>query len=322
MDPLMSLPPPVINGKTNVLPDKKNQCINSAIEIIKKMAEDSESRIHGYNKNIKLLEKGMFYPNDYYSALKSINQQARLQWFIQKNAFYHGYAHSKHFLNIEDKTSVTQKEQGVFSLPSTTPSLAIDAYREGLTFTDCEKFCKTAYYTAIRDTFGEEKFNKFFNPLLIRSSTRDDQISSYLDSVPISGEKDVMKGDLIYVSSHPFYLAKHINGEDSGQWAMCVDDSVPKKYLGFGLDSRGVTLAEIQMSLKESYNQDPIDVNFVTQAIAEKIASTYSPEQKKITASFKDHQFGTSEFLKQGGQLMPNILRINVEKLNQLAKKS
>ena len=298
----------------------ETQVIDFAIATIKKMSEDSQRRLEGYQKNIKLLEKGIFYSNDYYLALKNINQKARLQWFIEKGHFYHDYASPKHFSRIPKPNSITSVEVGGFvSKNDTTPSLALEALKEGLTFIDCERFIKLAYYSAIKDLIGEKKFNKHFNSLVIGSSILKEQIKDYVKVHPLKDEQDIRMGDGVYLQNHHKYSFKHINGNDLGIWVMCIDDSSPKKFIGLGLDSKGMTLEEIKILLKDGYNKDPMDINFVTQHIGQRILSSYPQHIQLETQSLKDHQLETAEFLKQGGgQLLPLVFRIDVEKLKTL----
>src|SRR5258706_9507521 len=80
---------------------------NRSVAVIQEIVADNEKRMKGYKGDVKLLDSGCFYANQYFKALKETNNGTRCNWFLNKGSFYHGFASSKHFNMAKNPLSPT-----------------------------------------------------------------------------------------------------------------------------------------------------------------------------------------------------------------------
>jgi hypothetical protein len=308
----------------------REQLNAKAEETVCAIAADYANRMEGYKGKVSLLSSGMFYGNDYFKALKTVGQTARLQYLIEKGTIYHGMAPSSAFAMVSDPNSPTGRTMCVFNIKKgITPTAALKAFREGLTFTDCGETCQIAYLTAIQHVLGEEKFNALFasdTPTPMQISPITDQrigsLTQLTKHVPFS--EKVEKGQILYFPNVPFYLAKHLTGDAAGYFTICCSSVTGKEtFTTLGLRPSGSTVQEIQQTLLEEFNADPVGVSIVTSEVALRIISKCTPqavlESKKLaktTLSFEEFDRAKQQ------EVSPIRWKFDVERIQQLVKAS
>lgn len=87
----------VDQSKETVLSDLEIKLNQLAIEEMRRMAEDTQNRMQGYVQDPSLLDKGIFYANEYYEALKVTKQTSKMQTLVKSDAFFHGLAPKSSF---------------------------------------------------------------------------------------------------------------------------------------------------------------------------------------------------------------------------------
>jgi hypothetical protein len=319
----------------SLLKDEKvlrDQLAEVALATLKKIAEDHQQRMQGYSKDVKLLEKGMFYPNDYYKALKQMKQEKRLQWMIEKGHLFHGLASSEFFDPILNPSLATGRELSAFQLKKgKSPSDALEALQTRLTLIGCGEVCQVAYYKAFQHVLGKEKFDAIFaasssTPLQIGFKNTKDSWG-LLVKEEISMIPNTKKGQIVHIPNIPTYKIKHINGEAAGFNLLCCEDikTGQEKFLGFGIPPTGMSTGEISNLLLQEYNATPIGMAMVTQEVAKKILENSHPlfsaqQYQKIISQYENHKIDLPMFKSQLGGLLHTIADFNTDRIMQLAK--
>lgn len=300
--------------------------IYKAIEIVRAITKDNEMRMSGYKNNITLLTFGIFYGNEYYKALETKNLQNRLNIFVEKGSFYHGYASPEHFSMQKSASPTGILGNSFFLKKNVKPSVALEAMRQGISFIGCGEVCQIAYYEAIKQVLKTEKFNMLFSansstPLKIEFSAADNPINSLIKTV--SSDEKLEKGQIVYIQNHPYYKAKHLNGEASGFTVICCDDTPGQEtFTTIGLSSDGMKHEGVNQTLLKEFNNRPIGMKIVTDEVAKRILQTYTREQRSISEQCKEIQLTMDEFIGGEGGKIQARFKFNTDRIEQLANSS
>ena len=134
--------------------------------------------------------------------------------------------------------------------------------RHGLSFIGCGETVQIAFYEALRDVLGTEKFDILFaanssTPLTFQFNDIDNPINRLLEySAP---PKEFVKGRSYQFENTPYYACKLMNGDALGYTTLCCDDTPGKEtFTTLGLSPEGMTRKQINQKMLEECNRDPI----------------------------------------------------------------
>jgi hypothetical protein len=305
----------------------RKKLTTKAIEVIQEIARDHDERLSAYKGNIHLLDNGIYYPNEYFKALQLMKQSKRIQFLVQNGSFFHGVAPSQHFTmsqNCEMPTGVVPLcfilKQGV------SPCAALGAIRRGISFMGCGETCQIAYYEAIREVLGDEKFNFLFSansstPLKLHYSTQDNPLLCVLQDASPS---KISKGQMIYFQNSELYPFKHMLGEAQGYSTLCCDDTLgQEKFTGLGLRPEGTTCAGLNQILIECFNADPGSLEIVSSVIGQSIfQKLYSAGQISMFRQNRSLQLLPERFTESGGGKILGAYELNSARITLLANSS
>jgi hypothetical protein len=295
--------------------ETQHRLAETTVRVAQEMAADNEMRMGSYTHQIEVLNEGVYYPNQYYSALKTKKQTKRLEWHKQKGNFFHGYASSKYFeQRLDPRNLTTGIEPYSYRIKrGVLPHEALAAFRKGPSLISCGDLCQTAFYEAIREVLGNEKFDLLFaadSPTPFHLGFNTPSLGIYALIIPAAQRK---KGDLVYFTNASSYCERHVNGEARGYVTICMsNDSPEKKYTTLGLSSQGVTVEAMKEVMLQECNAVPIGMEIVTEDMARRIID-YPPAERAMTMQ---------ELEQQGGGTILASLELNAERIDQLAKAS
>ena len=152
-------------GAQNILDVEAVQArLNHKIsEAVQSIVADSARRMD-FGNDHKLLERGIFYPQEYFKALQATGNVARLRYLLQRDAFYNGYLNPKFFTLAEKADGPSGKMALNFVLRQGADSVAaLESIRTGLSLIGCGEVCQLAQYEAVLDLIGPEKFRALFS---------------------------------------------------------------------------------------------------------------------------------------------------------------
>jgi hypothetical protein len=305
------------------------ELVSKTVGYISAIVADSARRIERFRLDKELLNGGLFYGNSYLNALKVLGQANRLEFFVKKGSFFHGYAPTKFFKMEEDLLSASGYASNRFVIKEgVSPSAAIEAMLTGPSFVGCGETCQLACLKALIDILGVEKFDMLYaadssTPLTIQlnASGKWDSTQSLLN--PKIMTETIRKGDIVYFRNISLYSHKHINGEGSGYMTICCDETPGREtFTALGLPPEGVSRKGVCHKLIEEFNAQPVGRDFVTKEAARKICSSYPPSELRESESLKDRQISETEFFMQGGGEIVGSFTLNAERIAQLANSS
>lgn len=301
----------------------------TTVQTIQHLAEDHFNR-KNYQHNLQLLSEGIFYPIEYYQALKNKNQTQRLEFFTKKGSFWHGFAASKSVKMVDDAALPTGKKIGCFVLENkAVPSSALEGLKKGLSLFGCGEVVQLSQYTGILEVLGQEKFDALFaydssTPFMIGSTLPNNPISRLRRYLMKENPQpsDFRIGDVVYISNAATYLAKHPTGHETGCNMLCIDNSPGSlKFTGLGLSPKGNTIAEVENELLEAYNtsyQKP-PFNLTTQEAVQAYERCFSPARIASMERLKDSIMSYEEFKAKGGGTLKIVAELDVPRLTALA---
>lgn len=304
---------------------------DKTVEIIQDITSDNINR-KGYKENLQLLAKGISYPIDYFNALTETRQQQRIDFFRDRNNFYHGFASAKHFEMIPDNATHSGKKVGCFILKNgVLPSEALKALREGLSLVGCAEVCQIAQYGAIEDILGTEKFNMLFaansqTPLIIGSTEPRNPISRLriylLKENPSPSE--IKKGDLVRIANAPLYFSKHlIIGPCQAYNSICVDDTIgSQKFTALGTAPNGLTHNQMKEVLLADFNTSPNSLDYLSRGTHQKLMQHIGAEGIATAKSMENLQLTPAEFEAQGGGTISITCELDAKRITALANAS
>jgi hypothetical protein len=270
----------------------------------KKTLEDSDSK-----KAIEALSKGIWYASHYYLGLKKCHQTPRMEWLVKNGHTFHGYAPAKFFDPIPSNAYPKGRAICQFIIKDgVSPSIAIKQIGcESLALLDCGSTREVAFYQALLEVLGDEKFNKLFErkshcPLQIGTGQAN-PISCLFEKVQLRSSQEIQKGDFCHMTTIQEYMAKHPAGNSRGFNVICCDtDAAAKKYLGLGLDPEGVDLEGIEKHLFNAFNATPIEESFLSEEIWNMHFTQYmlrdEKKSRELMASLKERTVNWEEFQK------------------------
>lgn len=301
--------------------------------IVKKFHEivtDYSARLTQFKTDKTVLEKGFWYPNDYYKALKETGQKKRLEWFVSKNAFYHGYPPKSAFEHISEPNlsrSVTGLRLCGYQLKEGIKATqGLEAIEKELCFIDCLNACYLAYYKALREIYGDDQFNSLFGsnsktPLLISPAAYDPSLHRFMSQAAIPRDR-LQKGDLVVFTNFSAYSIKHPLGEAGGFNAFCSSVKNEKQlFLAFGFDS-DISEDQILERLADEFNAEPLSASSLMTENAAKIMMLQVVKMPGITDEEYAQLKVTKEAIRQhAGFLSAKVISPNISVIKACLKK-
>jgi hypothetical protein len=153
------------------------------------------------------------------------------------------------------------------------PSDAIEAAIKSPMIGDCGLACQLARYAALMDVLGKPKFDKLFSTPGHRVNIgylREDlhqPMRLFVDftenarkgNLGHPNHRPVKVGDVVLFHGVNDYQTKHPFGVDARINAICIDATPgAQKFVGLGLDPKGMTEADIASNLLQGYNKDAL----------------------------------------------------------------
>jgi hypothetical protein len=206
---LLPIPNPVALSEKNV----RKRLNKIACERLQEICAENKHRLEKCDGDVQLLSKGIYYPHEYYNALKRTNHLEQIETLKKTDSFYHGYLSSEHFSIDVSLGPMMENCCGSFLLrENVRPSEALKAVREGPSLILCGVICQIARLLAVQEILGTEKFDILFasnssTPLKLGLYC---PISHLLQFVwveePIQGASSdissIKKGDLVKFPNH------------------------------------------------------------------------------------------------------------------------
>ena len=291
------------------------------------MAADSKQRVEGYLNNIRLLEKGIFYPQEYYTALVESNQLARLKFLKERGSFLHGFTSSKKFEIQNDPNSPTGKQCGFSICKDVVPSEALREISGGaLSLLGCGEFCQIPQYQSLESIWGTEKFNHVFaadsdTPLMIGSNLEKNPILKLRNFLvwDYSSTLEFKLSDVVYITNTPSYLNKHLIGDAAGYNAICIDaTSNNEKFVTLGTDKFGLSRQGILENLLHKYNM-PTTIDCLTEPVKAILYRSLGETKCLNASSLRSAQLSWKDFQKEGGGKTMLLCEMNAERVMQIA---
>lgn len=319
------------SGSSAVLSSKESlqkQLADHTIAAMREIAQDTFNRMQGYQKDIKMLSEGIFYPQHYAEALKEKQQTKRLDWLLGKEFIHNGIAPKEYFRNSPCKTMTSGYVPNHFLLlPGKSASDAVQALRKGLAFLGCGEVCQVAQYAALIHVLTKEKFDAIFNDKEctgLSIGVRDvESPIRVLSEITSNAQMDKLKvGQVVHFRSIQGYGRKHPFGQSHGYNVICAEEGAEPKFIGFGLDPKNVTQAQITAELHSDYNKPPIDqAIFVSNALAMKLMMKVPSNIVEERQRLKTDTVTLAEFQKLGGgSLASQVVSLNVDRIAELVK--
>ena len=294
---------------------------DKSVEVLTEIAKDNAHRMDGFVKDIQLLSKGVFYFTDYFNSLKEKNQTDRINYFRDRNAFFHGHTSPKHFTLADQETSPSGKKVANFVLKNgVLPSEALNAMKNGLSLLGCGEVCQIAQYAALEDILGVDKFNALFasdtpTPLMIGSQLPTNPISRLRLYLMKENPSSMQKGDLVHIENSANYAAKHVTGHAHAFNVLCADDTLgSQKFIGLGLPPEGLTHDQINALLLNEFNL-PLD-SF--ERWSPSVRHFFRGMISKST-ELKDMQLTPERFRELGGGKCTLLCTLDAERITALA---
>lgn len=298
-----------------------------AVATLQKISRENREKMKGYSKTPSLLNKGIFYANEYYSALKAVKATSnvvkqRLKSLTKSGAFYHGTAPSSHFRPQEGfPRSATGKAPMTYLLKDKNikASDALDTILNGsgLIFLSCAEACQIAYYAALRNELGNEKFDILFGfdsptPFSVGMTSVSNPMYLFIKDDRKPQSKPIGKGDWGCYVGPDIYGEKHFNGE-GGNWNVLFDEPIDGTLssIGLGLKPEGESDAEIELDFLREFNAEPMGIKGLTAEVWRRIPNAQVNQRK-------DQQLTLLELRAHGGGQLVLVRRWNKERVQQL----
>ncbi len=295
---------------------------NRVTQVVTEIAEDNINRMNKYKEDKNQLNAGCFYPNEYFQALKEMGFQDRLEFFLKKGSFFHGYVSPKHFTMIKCTDSPSGFKCHCFFLKQgVTPSDGIDAIRKGISLIGCGEICQIACYEAIRSELGDEKFNAMFalnskTPLVI-SWAYANPLTCLLTQTkdPI----DCFEGEVLHFQNSEHYQKKHTNGDAKGFNVICCKSTIGEPvFTGLGVLNQ--TVNKMNEKMLNALNEKPVGFSIMTEEMATRQRKGICANNLQITEKLVDYQMDEDTFLGTGGGVITVKHTLNVDRISELAQ--
>lgn len=240
-----------------------------------------------------LFGKGIWYADQYSQGLKKFNQSKRLEHLVNSKITFFGYAPTSFYSRLPG--NFLGNEVCGFQLnPDKSVSDGLKVLGGNFALLECATVTQVAFHRALYNHLGAEKAEALFSgssphPLQL-SGADSNPLSKLYDAVLIKDERDMNPGDSCYYSNignqiidkkFVGYLAKHPTGTLRGQNVVCLKADKENSYLGFGLNSNGVTREEIEKLLWNGFNESPMDESYISPEIWSELYTKYLMKDKE-----------------------------------------
>ncbi len=300
---------------------------DKSVEVLTEIVKDNTRRMEGFTEDSQLLTNGIFYPADYFEALKKAAKSSLSEYLRNTNAFFHGYTSPRHFDLVNDRLSPSGKKVACFVLKNgVLPSEALHAMKNGLSLLGCGEVCQIAQYAAVEDVLGVEKFNALFSsdsptPLMIGARVPENPIARlrlYLMQVD-PPQAQIQKGDQVFIQNVNTYPFKHVLSHAQAFNVLCLNATPGcQKFTGLGLPPEGLPHDHINEVLLGEFN--------LPQNSWERLSSTCKEICEKIfkkhllkAVELKDTQLTPESFKAEGGGILQIVCALDAERITALA---
>lgn len=271
----------------NPLARTENTIREILVEKMQSVVTDYQRRSIAYKGNLKVLDQGFWYTNDYYQFLQEKNQTKRISFFRDKGVFFHGRP-PLGFVAIEDPTSPSGKMADGYRLNSPTlPSEGLKNVWGTLCFLECMEGVELAYYGMLLEIWGRTQFDRIFRadgetPLSFSPKSHQTPLARYMTCQLLPdgergtrGMRPVQSGDSVGFANIPAYRIRHPQGEWAGFNMLCAQHTPEQQFLGFGGPNEGITERRVLELLAEAFNQKTLtDEELYTEELVKSIAAT------------------------------------------------
>lgn len=314
--------------------------ITLIVNIFRDIAADSYGRLNKCRtlslseiKELGVLSGGIWYPHDYFNALKKFQLSERISWMLE-GASFNGYACRDSFELLNDSKVVFLN--GFVIKKGVLPSEALQNLDRDICLSGCGVLCDIAANKALKQLLYSSKFDILFKDDFRLAADETSTVAKIFKSVLVRTENEIKKGDIVYFSNTSTYLMKHPVGFFGGGNAICCQAN-PHRYLRLGLPPEGVSRQEMEKNLWRELNADRVDDSFLPDHIWKLIYSKFllgNEEKNRIlisslkdyTVTWKKFQKMPSKYSLQGepmkGKLCLRVQRPNAEIIERLAKAS
>lgn len=270
--------PTIATGSTFTTTWSKEKCTQGAVNalVLEKFKEvicSANESLSGYKTNQEYLKKGYWYGNDYAIALHEKEDYEQIEKFKNNMGFFHGHPPDKMEHTNNPNISTGKNIYGYTLKKGCKPSEALRSIRETVCFIDCLEAVEIAYYDALLEILGEERFDEIFSreesrfalsTLLYETPLAPGRLSKIEKSKKLDAAffSSIRKGEKVFFLNIAKYGFKHIDGVDQGYHCICSEEFENQegvRFVAFGLPTEGVSEEEICQYLVNAYNRDPID---------------------------------------------------------------
>lgn len=313
-----------------VNPSIKDLYVKEFVGAMQGICEENFHNMQNYQKPNQLA-KGIYYGNQYFHALKDTGQMPRLNFFLERNAFYHGWASPKMFDQLGNPKSPTGKAVNSWIIKAgISASVALKVLREGPTMLSCGEVLGIADYMALQKVLGDKKFDILFSspsPMALTIMNSLPTKQSLRTLRPINKLEEIDIGESGYIMGVPqLYQAKHINGEAQAFNILCSGNQEKQRVLAFGVDpkqGRGVTVKRMVKVLLEEQNKTPETMELYTNELSQKILATYQPQALLQCEKLKNMTLTMDQFKAHGGgKFLAKRVTMDYSKLSLLFEKA
>ncbi len=270
---LISSEPSSQTPATLQIEEVRNRLNDSICQKMQGICADNKRRLEESKTNASLLEKGIFFPPEYYYALKRAGAEKQIEELRNCDAFFHGHVSSDHFEPVLNDKSITGKQRFCFTLKKgVCPAEALRTIEKGLSLIECKAVFHIVAYQAIQEILGIDKFYHLFSrdsstPLVIGLLRPQNPLYRLIETLNETNPNKSMieKGDLVYFRNRPFYLEKHVDGMAQGFNTICIDDRWgSQKFVALGLEPKGLEEKGIIQVLFEELIQEPDHLDYLS----------------------------------------------------------
>lgn len=311
-----------------------------ALEIFRSINADTQMRLDGCFENPALLNQGLFSANEYYTKIQEVSQQlekldpessaaetlkVRIEYFIERGSFYHGFCNTEFFTHIKTKESATGKQINIFRIRlGKSPSEAIEnitGTTRQFMLTDCVGRYQLIYTATLMHILGKEKFNTLFAsegdyPLSIGMQ------STYMGLLLQANRSTLQPGDLVTFKHYPIYMDKHWNGEGRGlNWLFYDKQDEEERFIAFGHPAQGVSYQTVLKTCIDEYNETPIHISAMSKRHGTKLLQLHGPKAVFYYEGLKQHQISVKEleeYYKKLGTSFDSIGCFNAGRIHRL----
>jgi hypothetical protein len=303
------------------------------IEKFTSFIRDVEDRKSNYSSDPSKLNRGCWYPNDYFEALKVANQAPRFKFFKEQGSFFHGWP-AKGFTHVANPRMPGCKQPIGYTLKERTlPTEALNSLKDSICFIDCQEAIEIAYYEVLLEAWGEEVFNKRFQhggktALSLNADIINTPLHLFMSEEVYQKSNEgfycsIKKGDEVFLKNVPIYTVKHPNGEAGAFHTLCYSVGEERKFIALGLPIDGVTEDEVLGVFAKEFNRKPIENSelYSEEFIAKMLKLPQVPKEIQALAqtlvididNLKKFHFQAPDQIG----MMPFIRRLSAEKIQQ-----